>query len=118
MRKFLALLAVLLLHCVLAYSQSRLISGLIKDDSGNPIPFATVRVKGKNTGTSADENGKFSINASTGDILLVSAVNFSSKEMKVDASSSMNFSLAKGTDLIDEVVVTAQGIRRRPKELG
>jgi TonB-linked SusC/RagA family outer membrane protein len=118
MRKIVSLLSVLMLFCALAYAQNRTISGQVRGEDGSPIPFATITVKGTKSGTSADANGNFSINAKTGDILVVSAVNFSAKETKVGTSSSVSILLPKANSLIDEVVVTAQGIRRRPKELG
>lgn len=117
MRKFLTLLAVLLLY-VLAYAQTRPIKGQVRDENGNPVPFATVTIKGSNTGTSADANGSFTINAKQGDVLEVSAVNFGRSQVTVGTSESVTVSLGKTDGLIDEVVVTAQGIRRRPKELG
>ena len=46
MRKILSLLAVLMLYCALAYSQTRPISGQVRDDEGNPIPFASIKIKG------------------------------------------------------------------------
>jgi len=118
MRKILPLLAVLMLFCALAYSQTRAVSGQVKDDEGNPVPFASVKIKGTNTGTSADANGNFTITSKTGDVLVISAVNYSERQYRVESSSTVFVSLAKGSSLIDEVVVTAQGIRRRPKELG
>ena len=118
MRKILSLLAVLMLYCALAYSQTRPISGQVRDDEGNPIPFASIKIKGSNTGTSADANGNFTINSKSGDVLVISAVNYAEKQVRVESASSVAVSLSKGNTLIDEVVVTAQGIRRKAKELG
>ena len=117
MRKFLSLLAVLMLY-VLAFAQTRPIKGQVRDENGNVVPFATVKIKGSNAGTSADANGNFTINAKQGDVLQVSAVNFSGRDVTVGTSESVTVSLGKADGTIDEVVVTAQGIRRRPKELG
>ncbi|HWR33697.1 MAG TPA: SusC/RagA family TonB-linked outer membrane protein, partial [Chitinophagaceae bacterium] len=75
-------------------------------------------VKGDLTGVSADAQGNFKINAQTKDVLVVSAVNYSSKEIVVPASGSVIISLETITKTETEVVVTAQGIRRRPRELG
>ncbi len=118
MRKLFTLLSVLMLFCALAYAQTRPISGQVKDDDGSLVPFASLKIKGSNVGTSADANGNFTINAKTGDVLIISAVNYSPKEFRIDASSVIQVSLAKANSMIDEVVVTAQGIKRRPKELG
>ncbi len=118
MRKLLPLLAVLLLFTALASAQTRTISGQVRDEGGKPVPFASVKVKGSSTGVSADDQGSFKINAQAGDVLIASAVNFNSKEIKVGSSGAVAISLESTTKTIDEVVVTAQGIRRRPKELG
>lgn len=99
-------------------AQTRTITGQVKDEKGSPVSFASVKVKGTNSGTSADAQGVFSISAKTGDVLVISAVDFAEKQVTVGTSESVSVSLAKSDRMIDEVVVTAQGIRRKPKELG
>ncbi|MEO5945166.1 MAG: TonB-dependent receptor plug domain-containing protein, partial [Chitinophagaceae bacterium] len=118
MRKLLSLLAVLLLFMAIASAQNRSITGQVKDENGKPVPFATVQVKGDLTAVSADAQGIFKINAQTKDVLVFSAVNFSSKEFAVPASGAVNVSLESVAKTETEVVVTALGIRRRPRELG
>lgn len=118
MRKTLSLLAVLLLFSTIVIAQSRTITGKVLDESGKPVPYATVKIKGQDVGTSADINGNFTINAKSTDVLIFSAVNFGDKEITVGSSQSLSASLASTAKTIDEVVVTAQGIRRRSKELG
>ena len=54
MRRILSLFTLLMLCGVLAHAQSRVVTGKIADKDGNPIPFATVKIKGSNTGVSAD----------------------------------------------------------------
>ena len=117
MRKF-TLLAALMLFAALAFCQSRSIKGQVLDEKGIPVPFATVKIKGGNAGTSADANGKFTINAKTGDVLIISAINFSAVERTVDETSTVNASLKSIAGVIEEVVVTAQGIRKKPREIG
>jgi TonB-linked SusC/RagA family outer membrane protein len=117
MRKF-TLLAVLMVCTALAFAQSRSITGQILDENGTPVPFATIKIKGTTVGTSADANGKFTVQAKTGDILVASAINFSSVEKAVDVGLTLNFSLQSSTGVIEEVVVTAQGIRKKPREIG
>lgn len=118
MRKLLSLLAVLMLCTALVSAQNRTITGQVRDENGKPVPFATVQVKGDLTGVSADAQGNFKINAQTKDVLVISAVNFSSKEFAVPASGPVTISLQTIAKTETEVVVTAQGVRRRPKELG
>ena len=119
MRKLASLLAMLLLLCsVLAFSQTKTLTGKVTDEKGNPIPFASLNIKGSNSGTAANDQGSFKITVKTGDVLVVSAINFISQEIKVGASESITVSLISGNDVINEVVVTAQGIRKKPREIG
>ena len=118
MRKFLCLLQAFLFYCLTVSAQNRVITGKILDDAGSPIPFATIRIKGNSTGTSADAQGNFRITANSESVLIVSAVNYSTKEIVAGSSETLSVSLNKGEGLIDEVIVTAQGIRRKPRELG
>ncbi len=85
----------LLLVSVLAIAQTRLISGLVLDDSSHPVSGASVTVRGTSTGASADANGNFRINAKTGDVLVVSAVGTPSKEVKVTSEPSLRIILKR-----------------------
>jgi TonB-linked SusC/RagA family outer membrane protein len=118
MRKLLSLLAVMILYSVSLFAQNRTVTGTVRDENGKPIPFATVQVRGDATGTSADASGTFKINAQKNDVLVVSAVNFSTKEISVPATGGIDISLVTVAKTETEVIVTAQGIRRRPRELG
>lgn len=117
MRKF-ALLVLLVVSTVLSYAQPRRITGRVTDENQNPVPYATVNVKGTNNSVAADANGNFSISAETGTTLVVSAVNFGAREVTVGSTNTVSVSLSNSQGIIDEVVVTAQGIRRKAKELG
>lgn len=117
MRKILSLLAVLVLWSVSVFAQNRVITGQVKDDKGDPIPFASVTIKGTNKGTTTDANGNFRIEAKTGDVLLITAVGSKEREVAVGSSSAYNVSLEK-TGALQEVVVTALGVSKQPKELG
>ncbi|MEO6813820.1 MAG: carboxypeptidase-like regulatory domain-containing protein, partial [Ginsengibacter sp.] len=61
MRKFLMLFTVLMLSGVLAFSQGTSVSGTVKDDRGEPVPFATITETGTRNATTADANGNFII---------------------------------------------------------
>lgn len=117
MRKFL-LLSWLVLGSLITFAQSRPITGQVTDGTGAAIPGASVTLKGTSGGVSADANGMFRINAKTGDVLVISATNYRSFEQRVGSESNYKVTINRSTALIDEVVVTAQGIRRRAKELG
>jgi TonB-linked SusC/RagA family outer membrane protein len=119
MRKMLLLMVVTLFTALIATAQTRVISGVVTDDKGEPVPFASVLVLGTKSGVAADANGNFKINAKTGDVLLVSGVGFTSKEVKITSSASLKVSLIREASTSEVVVVTTGlGIKRQSKELG
>ena len=96
------------------YSQA--ISGVVSSDDG-PLPGATVQVLGTDIGTSTDFDGNYSINASPGDILIVSYVGFSPKEITVGQNRTIDITLVVNTEL-DEIVVTGYGSLTRREVTG
>ncbi len=103
-----------------AGAQTRTISGFVKDDKGNPVASASIRVKGTKTGTATKADGAFILavpaNAST---LVISSIGYEDQEVAIGNRTDFDISLKPkaGTDL-REVVVTAQGISRDKRSLG
>jgi TonB-linked SusC/RagA family outer membrane protein len=119
MRKFFSLLSVLVLYSVLTYAQSKTITGKVVDPQGQPVPFATVRIKGAKSGAAADADGSFSIKAKQGDIIMVSGTGFNPVQMTVgDVNTVMTITVNQKETGLTEVVVTALGISRQEKSLG
>ena len=118
MRKFLSLLAVLVLLSSLAFSQSKVVIGKVIDQAGLPVPFATVRVKGTKIGTSADAEGNFSIKADPSQTLVITGTGITAKEVVVGDGTGLNVQVQHQTTSLSEVVVTSLGIQRQSKELG
>jgi TonB-linked SusC/RagA family outer membrane protein len=119
MRKFLTVLAMLIFYSVLATAQTRTVSGKVTDQQGQPVPFATVRVKGSNQGTSADADGAFTIKAKAGDVLQISGTGFNAVSFNVtDASTLQTIKVSRKETGLTEVVVTALGIAKQAKSLG
>ncbi len=116
MRKFLPLLTAILLCAVGANAQTRTITGQVRDSKGDPVSFATVKVKGTTNGVAADVKGNFKIDAAQGAVLIFSAAGYETTEAVVGSSASLNVSLAPSGTL-NEVVVTALGIRRNKNDL-
>ncbi|MEO7444925.1 MAG: SusC/RagA family TonB-linked outer membrane protein [Ferruginibacter sp.] len=101
-----------------AFSQARLLSGTINDLKGNPVPRASVTVKGSATGTSADDNGNFSISVPGNKaVLVISSAGFQTQEITVGNNTQLRITLGE-TAAMSEVVVTALGITRSQKSLG
>ena len=93
------------------------IQGLITDESGVPLPGATVVVEGTSDGTTTDFDGNFSISATDGQNLLISFVGYQTLTVAVGADANYSVSLQPDNEL-EEVVVTALGIERNAKAVG
>jgi len=118
MRKFASLCTALLLCGLLAIAQQKSVSGRVTDEKGEPIPFATVQIKGTKSAVVADANGAFNVNLKSGSTLLISATGFTTKEVAAEGSKSVTIQLAGSARLIEEVIVTAGGIKTKRKEIG
>ncbi|WP_428742976.1 SusC/RagA family TonB-linked outer membrane protein [Tenacibaculum sp.] len=115
--KFNGILTLLLALVVqISFAQDRTISGTVSDESG-PLPGVNVLKKGTTSGVETDFDGKFSIQAKDGDILVFSFVGMKTIERTVGTSSTMTIAMASD-NVLDEVVVTALGIKREKKSLG
>ncbi len=118
MRKFVSLFSVLMLFYALAFGQTRTVIGQVRDEKGNAIPNATVSEAGSNNAVKADVNGNFSIRLKEGGQITISAVGYDRRTMTPLAGNQV-IALATRSDQVQEtVVVTALGIKRRPRELG
>ena len=119
MRKIACLCTMLMLFCSIAFAQSKTITGTVKDNTGVPVPFATVKIKGSRVAISADENGLFRINAPVNSVLEISAVGSETKTVPTEGLGGViNVTLIRTTELTAVIVTTSLGIRRQAKELG
>jgi TonB-linked SusC/RagA family outer membrane protein len=113
--------ALCMLSILSATAQTRQLTGtVVEGKTRNPIISATVKVKGQTASTSTDVEGRFSLNVPTGRIVLeVSSIGYSNLDFTVEANSnSVVIELAEAAKQLDEVVVTALGIRKEKKALG
>lgn len=108
-----------------AYGQktSVTITGNVITQTGEPVDFATVWIKGTNIGTSTDENGLFSLSIPEGHVVLrISSVGFQEKEVKLDAGKESSDQLRNivlvSTSSLNEVVVDGKTERRKIRESG
>ncbi|MBI5373097.1 MAG: SusC/RagA family TonB-linked outer membrane protein [Sphingobacteriales bacterium] len=113
MRKIASLFTMLMLFSVLAFGQNRTIAGTVTDEKGDAVPGASVRIKGTKTGVAADNTGKFSILANTGDVLIVSGASIETIEVTVGAGNSLSITAkTKATTQTEVVVTSAYGMKR------
>ncbi|HET6254931.1 MAG TPA: SusC/RagA family TonB-linked outer membrane protein [Puia sp.] len=94
------------------------ITGTITDNNGNPMPGVTVTVKGTKRGVSTDGSGRFSIEASKGQTLVISVIGYQTKEVLVGDEMNVSVSLTPFSSQMTEVVVTALGIKKQARALG
>jgi len=112
---FLALLLALVVQ--ISFAQEKTVTGKVSDASG-PLPGVTVVVKGTNTGTQTDFDGNYSISASVGSVLQFSFIGMKDVEITVGSSNSYDVTMTESAEALEEVVVTALGIKREKKSLG
>lgn len=101
----------------LLFAQNITVSGNVSDVSGNVLPGVNIQVKGTKIGTATDFDGKYQITAAQGDVLVFSFIGYKTKEVSV-SGPMINVFLEEDAKQLDEVVVTAFGIKRETRELG
>lgn len=119
MRKALSMLVMMLLVTAISFAQqTREVTGKVIDEKGEPVPFASISIKGSKGGGTANADGTFAIRAKDGDILVIT----SQKNRKEVGVTSGNV----GTVVLERVVqsgemvtvvTTALGVQRQPEQL-
>ena len=130
MKKQLALLTALSIACgspvvydgifssgFTAVAQAQRATGTVVDETGEPLPGVSVIVAGKPGGVTTDIDGKFSLSAKPGDVLKLSYIGYKPMEIKFDGQP-INVAMQPDAANLDEVVVTALGIKKDKKSLG
>ena len=112
---FLTLFIALLVQ--ISFAQERIVTGVVSDNSGLPIPGVNVLVKGTKLGTQTDFDGKYSIKASPNQTLVFNFVGMKTQEITA-SSATINVKMKDNAVELEGVVVTAFGIKRNPKKLG
>lgn len=93
------------------------ITGTVKDSTGQALVGVNVAIKGTQTGTQTNADGKFTLTANAGDVLVFSYIGYAGKEITVGTSTTINVILNSSAKGLNEVVVTALGIKRSEKSL-
>ena len=90
-------------------SSTKNISGVVKDETGEPVIGANVVVKGTTNGTVTDMNGRYSLEVPEGGVLQISYIGYNTQEVKVGSGDVVNVSLREDSEALDEVVVIGYG---------
>ncbi len=115
--KFNIVAALLLMFVVqFSFAQEKLISGNVSDSTG-PLFGVNIIIKGTTKGTETDFDGNYSLKANKGDILEFSYVGMEKVTKIIGDSNTINV-VMKSENVLEEVVITAQGIKKEKKALG
>lgn len=112
------LTTVMLLVVQVGFAQQRQITGTVKEADGFPLPGASVVIKGTTYGTSTDMDGNFQLSASSGDVLTVSFLGYTSKEITVGAANNYSVALAPEQNQLEELVVVGYGVQKKSDVTG
>ena len=94
------------------------ITGVVKNEQGEFLAGATIKIKGTEKIVTSDENGSFQIDAEIGQTLEISFTGYSKKEVIIESESSLNIVLRLGDSGLDEVVVVGYGVERKRNIIG
>ena len=94
------------------------ISGTVTDADGMPIPGVSVLEKGTTNGAATDFDGNYSLSVGSDATLVFSSLGFATKEVPVGQSTTINVTLEEDSETLEEVVVTALGIKKETRKLG
>ena len=100
----------------ISFAQEKTISGTVTDSNGR-LPGVNIIVKGTSNGTETDFDGNYSIKANVGDVLVFSFVSMKTVEKTVSTTNKIDVLMVEDENLLQEVVVTAIGIKRKPDEI-
>ena len=117
--RLLFLFSFLVLFAQTSFAQTKEISGTVTSKTDNiPLPGVTVIIEGTTVGTETDFDGKYTLKANVGDVLVYSYLGMKSLKKTVANQTTINVALEDDADQLDEVVITAFGIKREAKKLG
>jgi TonB-linked SusC/RagA family outer membrane protein len=98
-----------------SYRAAVTVQGVVTDDKGNPLPGATIVLKGNTSvGASSDADGKFSLSVPTGtETLVISSIGYVAQEVSLAGRTSLSIQLVTDNKALDEVVVVGYGTQKR-----
>lgn len=102
-----------LLFTAYIQAQDLTVSGTISDESGMPIPGATVLLKNTSKGTTTDFDGKFQIDAPSDGVLVISYIGYTKTEIPINGQSNIAITLKENVESLDEVVVVGYGTQKK-----
>jgi len=101
----------------MAFAQTRVITGTVRDSDGDAIQGVAIRLKGTNVGVTTNGLGTFKINVQANAILIVSGIGYEKQEVTVGDVQNVSITLKSLNKELSEVVVTALGVKREKRTL-
>lgn len=100
------------------FQDKKQITGIVTDETGQPLPGANIIEKGTSNGTQSDFDGNFALSVNNDAILLVSYVGYKPLEVSVDTKTKYNIVLAEDNAILDEIVIVGYGSQKRSDVTG
>ena len=91
------------------------VTGKVTDEANFPLPGANVIIKGTSIGTQTDFDGNFTIEATSGDVLVISYLGYIAQEVTITDKTNLTITLVEDTSKLDEVVVVGYGSKSKTK---
>lgn len=119
-KRILLLWGMIIYYSINVLAQGQTVSGTVTSVAeGTPLPDVSVVLQGTSTGTVTDNNGKYRLNISRGNVILVfSYSGYATQTINVNSRSVINIAMVVNTNELSGVVVTALGIKREKKAIG
>lgn len=119
MKKIILLSIISCITLIHAFAQNRLVSGLVKDETGTGIPGANVVVEGTTIGVTTDVDGNFRLNIDqSAKVLLVSFIGYKVQRVEIGTKTNFDIALATSNTDLDEVVIVGFGTQKKVSVVG
>lgn len=102
----------------ISFAQEKTVSGVVTDQEGLPLPGVNIVVQGTTNGTQTDFDGNYSISAAEGSTIVFSYIGQKDTAKLVGASSTINVQMVEDAQALEEVVVTALGVKKETRAVG
>ena len=100
-------------HLHLRLRTTNQIQGVVRDETGKPLPGAMIRIQGTNVGASTDVEGRYSLEVEEGQTLSFSYLGFENQQIQVNGKADLDMTMIPSTAVLDEVVVSGFAAPRR-----
>lgn len=113
MKKSISIFITMLFFSAMLFAQGKAIVVTVVDSTGEPIPGVSIVLKGTTKGWSTDFDGVVTIKSNSGDVIVVSSLGYTTKEVTVANQQNIRVSLSESLNQLEEVVIVAYGTQKR-----